>query len=90
MGEFLTTVSIIISIFTTISILFELKLFANPTGIIRYDMLILLINFLILPLTVPFFPNRNKILSRDAYKKEQKELKKIFNIFIVIYVIFKY
>jgi len=40
-----------------------------------------------LPLAVPFFPNRNKILSRDAYKKEQKELKKTFNIFTAIYVI---
>ncbi|MBU3182158.1 hypothetical protein [Clostridium psychrophilum] len=88
MGEFLTTVSIIISILTTISMLFEFKLFANPTGIIRYDVLILLINFLVLPLEVPFFPNRNKILSRDAYKKEHKELKKTFNIFTVIYIIF--
>lgn len=87
-GEFLTTLSIILSILTTISMLFEFKLFANPTGIIRYDLLILLINFLILPLAVPFFPNRNKILSRDAYKKEQKELKKTFNIFTVIYVIY--
>lgn len=86
-GEFLTTLSIIISVLTTISMLFEFKLFANPTGNIRYDVLILLINFLMLPLAVPFFPNRNKILSRDAYKKEQKELKKTSNIFTVIYVI---
>ncbi|MBX4263066.1 hypothetical protein [Clostridium estertheticum] len=87
-GEFLTTLSIIISVLTTISMLFEFKLFANPTGIIRYDVLILLINFLILPLAVPFFPNRNKALSRDDYKKEQKEIKKISNVFTVIYVIF--
>mgnify|MGYP001560850320 CR=1 FL=1 len=86
-GGFLTTLSIIISVLTTISMLFEFKLFANPTGIIRYDVLILLINVLMLPLAVPFFPNRNKILSRDAYKKEQKELKKTSNIFTVIYVI---
>ncbi|MBU3178638.1 hypothetical protein KPL47_20200 [Clostridium estertheticum] len=87
-GEFLTTLSTIIGILTTISLLFEFKLFANPTGIIRYDVLILLINFLILPLAIPFFPNRNKILSRDDYKKEQKEIKKMSNVFTVIYVTF--
>ncbi|MPQ31340.1 hypothetical protein E4V42_07810 [Clostridium estertheticum] len=87
-GVFLTTLSTIISILSTISLLFEFKLFSNPTGIIRYDVLILLINFLILPLAVLFFPNRNKILSRDDYKKEQKEIKKISNVFTVIYVIF--
>ena len=86
-GGFLFTLSTIISILTTISMLFEFKLFANPTGIIRYDVLILLINFLMLPLTISFFPNINKILSRDAYKKEQKELKKITNVFTVISVI---
>ena len=87
-GGFLTTLSIIISVLTTISMLFKFKLFANPTGIIRYDVLILLINFLMLPLAVPLFPNRNKVLSRDAYKKEQKELKKASNIFTVIYIIY--
>lgn len=86
-GEFLTTLSLIISVLTTISMLFEFKLFANPTGIIRYDVLILLINFLMLPLAVPFFPNRNKTLSREAYKKEQKEFKKTSNVLTVIYVI---
>ena len=86
-GEFLITLSIIISVLTTISILFEFKLFANPTGMVRYDELILIINFLVLPLTVLIFPNRSKTLSRDDYKKEQKEIKKTSNILTVIYVI---
>lgn len=59
LGEILTTLSISISVLTTISLLFEFKLFANPTGIIRYNMLVLLINILILPLLVTFFPNFN-------------------------------
>ena len=86
-GEFLCTLSIAISVITTISLLLKFKLFANSTGFIRYDELLLYINLLILPIFIPFFPNIKRILSRDAYKKEQKDLKKYFKIFILIYVL---
>jgi len=36
---------------------------------------------------IPLFPDIRELLSRDAYKKEQKDLKKASNIFTVVYII---
>lgn len=85
LGNILVTLSLAISLLTTISMLFNFKLFANPTGLIRYDQLLLFLNFIFIPLIMPLFPDIRKILNRDAYKKEQKELKKASDIFTVIY-----
>lgn len=87
LGNILVTLSLAISLLTTVSMLSNFKLFANPTGLIRYDELLLFLNFISIPLMMPLFPDIRKILSRDAYKKEQKELKKASNIFTVIYII---
>jgi len=86
-GNILITLSLIISVLSTISMIFNFKLFSNPTGLIRYDELLLFVNVIFIPLFIPFFPNIKKILSRDEYKKERKDLDKKFKIFIVIYAI---
>ena len=86
-GGFLCTISLAISILTTLSMFLNFKLFANPTGLIRYDELLLFINIIFIPLLMPLFPNIRQILNRDAYKKEQKKLNKEFKIFTIIYVI---
>jgi len=85
-GKVLCTLSTVISVLTTLNMIFKFKVFANPTGIINYNELILFINFLILPLIILLFP-KNKTLNRYTYKKEQKELNKTFKIFTIIYVI---
>lgn len=87
LGNILLILSVAISLLTTISMLLEFKLFANPTGLIRYDELLLFVNFLCIPLMIPLFPDMRELLSRDAYKKEQKDLKKASNIFTVVYII---
>lgn len=87
LGNILVTLSLAISLLTTVSMLSNFKLFANPTGLIRYDELLIFLNFIFIPLMMPLFPDIRKILNRDAYKKEQKELKKASNIFTVIYII---
>jgi len=85
-GKVLCTLSTVISVLTTLNMIFKFKVFANPTGIINYNELILFVNFLILPLIILLFP-KNKTLNRYTYKKEQKELNKTFKIFTIIYVI---
>src|SRR5665648_174813 len=87
LGNIHLILSVAISLLTTISMLLEFKLFANPTGLIRYDELLLFVNFLCIPLMIPLFPDIRELLSRDAYKKEQKDLKKASNIFTVVYII---
>lgn len=83
----INTLSISISAFATISMIFKFKLFANPSGFIRYDELILLINFAFLSLVLPLFPNIKLKLNREAYKKQEKELKKTANIFTAIFIL---
>jgi len=84
---FFTIISIAISVSTTLSIFFKFKLFANPGGIIRYDELLLFINFLLLSLIIPLFPNIRQKLNREEYKKREKELNKTFNIFTAVYLL---
>lgn len=87
-STFFTIISIAISVFTTLSIIFKFKLFANPGGVIRYDELLLFINFLLLGLIIPLSPNIRQKLNREEYKKREKELNKTFNIFTAVYVVY--
>ena len=86
-GNVLIYLSAVISVLTTISMFFNFKLFANPTGLIRYDELLLFVNVIFLPLIILILPNVKKVHNRDDYKKEQKDLNKKFKIFTIIYVI---
>lgn len=87
-ANILIYISIVISVLSTISLVFKPDFFANKKGLIRYDELILYINVILLGLIIPLFPSKKKSISREEYKKEQKELNKIFNIFLLIYLIF--
>src|SRR5665648_17483 len=55
LGNILLSLSLGISLLTTLSILLDFKLFANPTGLIRYDQLLLFVNFIAIPLMLPLF-----------------------------------
>jgi hypothetical protein len=89
-GEFIGSISITLIVLSTISVLFKFKFFANPSGLIRYDELILYINLIVVPFIILFLPNMKQKLSRENYKKEQKGLKKAFNIINVIWVIWMF
>jgi len=84
----LSTISIIISILTTLSMIFRLKLLANPKGFIRYDELILFINFIFISFMIPISPKIKQKFTREEYKKNEIYLKKNFNIFLLIYSLF--
>ncbi|MCY6372040.1 hypothetical protein [Clostridium ganghwense] len=88
LANVLIYISIAVSVFSTISLIFTPKFFANNTGLIRYDELILYVNVILLGLIIPMFPTIRGKLTREEYKKEQKEINKMFNLFLLIYLIF--
>ncbi|TCO76899.1 hypothetical protein [Marinisporobacter balticus] len=84
---------------STISIIFKFDFFDNALGFIRYDELFLFINVMLLGITTPLLPDIRKNLSREDYKKREKEIDKTFNkiyriygiciIVFIIYVIYR-
>lgn len=54
--------SITISALSTISILFEFKIFENSIGVIRYDELILFLNAILFTLIIPLIPKRKNLI----------------------------
>jgi len=85
--NFIAMISTAISALTTVSMILQFKIFDNPKGFIRYDELILIINILLLSIIFGLLPNTKLKLNREAYRKQEKEIKKVANIFTVIALI---
>lgn len=77
---------IFVTVFSMISLLTKNKYFENPNGYIRYDEMILYLNFFISSLSIAVIP-KEKFSSFKDYQDNEKNIDKIFNIFWVLYLI---
>lgn len=81
----LISLSIIISVFATGSLLFELDFFENRNGYIRYDEMILIVNVILVSMLAALLPKKKKI-GHKKYKEYKKDLDRTFNILGFVYV----
>ncbi|QOR34995.1 hypothetical protein IMX26_16270 [Clostridium sp. 'deep sea'] len=85
LANFMLYLSVIISVIATVSVVLELKIFANSSGLLRYDELMLFANVILLSLLIPILPKRKNLGHKEFYKS-QHELSKGFNLIILIYL----
>lgn len=85
----ITIISVIfslVSILSVISLFMKISYFANPNGYIRYDEMILYLNFFMASLSIGFIP-QGQFKTYDDYIENVKSVDKMFNIYWVIYLI---
>lgn len=85
LANFMLYLSAIISVIATVSVVLELKIFANSSGLLRYDELMLFANVILLSLLIPILPKRKNLGHKEFYRS-QHELNKGFNLIILIYM----
>lgn len=85
----ITIISVIfalVSILCVISLFMKTSYFSNPNGYIRYDEMILYLNFFMASLSIGFIP-QGQFKTYDEYEANAKSIDKLFNIYWILYLI---
>lgn len=98
LGNIMMNISIALSAILIVLTFLKLNFFQNKSGFMRYDTLLLCLNFILVSILIPLFPNRKNV-DREEVKETNKKTDKLFRIFylvfgtfwglFIIYVIYK-
>lgn len=84
-GNIIMYISTALSSILIVLIFLNLKIFQNKSGFIRYDMLLICLNFILTSIMIPLMPNKKKSTNREEVKETNKKMDKVFKIFMHIF-----
>lgn len=86
-GNIMMNISIVFSAVLIVLTFLKLNFFQNKSGFIRYDTLLLCLNFILVSILIPLFPNKKNV-NREEVKETNKKVDKAFRIFYLVFGLF--
>lgn len=87
LGNIMMNISIAFSAILIVLTFLKLNFFQNKSGFMRYDTLLLCLNFILVSILIPLFPNKKNV-NREEVKETNKKMDKLFRIFYLVFGIF--
>lgn len=84
LGNIMMNISIAFSAILIVLTFLKLNFFQNKSGFMRYDTLLLCLNFILVSILIPLFPNKKNV-DREEVKETNKKMDKAFKIFYLVF-----